>query len=148
MIPPSDPKPLSVIETTDTTPHAPLVWGVNNNNSALEDAERGFCEPECSDLPQGQHHPKCSQAIFGLNCTTYEQYRTDSDSESDELCHEFDLAGGWLEPPLLDELPSPAGQLGAVLAESFRRVLRVTKWPEPLGRRYTSANGISRAPFS
>ena len=32
--------------------------------SALADAGRGFCEPECSNFPPGQHHPCCSQAIF------------------------------------------------------------------------------------
>jgi hypothetical protein len=25
---------------------------------------REVCEPECNDLPAGQHHPKCSQAFF------------------------------------------------------------------------------------
>jgi hypothetical protein len=25
---------------------------------------RAFCEPECNDLPVGQHHPMCSQAFF------------------------------------------------------------------------------------
>ena len=59
-----------------STPHAQLVWGIGNirdspkgisttaNSSALADAGRGLCEPECSIFPPGQHHPCCSQAIF------------------------------------------------------------------------------------
>jgi hypothetical protein len=90
------------------------------------------------------------------NTTQDVGFLTDSDSESDKLCHEFDHTCGLLEPPLLDELSSSEGQfctgseidrLTPVLAESFRRVLRVTKWPGPLGRRLPSTRGIARAPF-
>ena len=89
--PASDPKPVSDIETTPATPHAELVCMFNifydifgpphpghhaprdTNETALtmEDAaslqlyfSRGFCEPECSELSTGAHHPCCSQYLL------------------------------------------------------------------------------------
>jgi len=89
--PASDPKPVSDIETTPATPHAELVCmfstfydifgpphpghhaprDTNETALTMEDAaslqlyfSRDFCEPECSELSTGAHHPCCSQYLL------------------------------------------------------------------------------------
>ena len=34
--------------------------------------ERGSCEPECSDLAPGEHHPNCSTAALALEAEACE----------------------------------------------------------------------------
>lgn len=36
---------------------------------------RAFCEPECSDLPAGEHHPCCSAAILMITSETSRSHR-------------------------------------------------------------------------
>ena len=47
--------------------------------------ERGSCEPECSEFPEGAHHPCCSQAILAAEMSDMNEVLEDDITETNHV---------------------------------------------------------------